>query len=139
MPATKKEEDQKEFHEHRWSRKTQTESFCISFYKGKPCIKLGIGQNEYDRRKTEWEAYFNLCQETPSKRDYEEMRIAYKAQDKEKMAEIKKRVEVRCQKSTEMNEWGDYGFKCIESEYFAQEPSFPYPEHPSLPYVILTT
>ena len=139
MPNPKKQEEQEQAHKHIWKFKNEKEKICVTLYENRPCIKLQIGQGEYDRRSNEWEAYFKLCQETPSKRDYEEIRIAYKAKDKEKMAEIKKRVNVRTRRSTELNEWGELGYDFTNSEFFASPPTFPYPEHPNLPYVILSS
>ena len=106
-----------EQHEHRflpWA--DQTSERCI-------CNALLISRQEKEKRIAEWNNYNEDLLKTPAYLDYLEMKAAFKAKDKTKIAEIKKRIETR-------GHWGEneHGDKTwVVDKIELVKPSFPNP------------
>ena len=106
----------KEEHKHWWVEgRDQTAQVCN-------CGSLKVSQSELDYRIKAWESYFDLVKTSPSFLDYQEMKEAWKAKDKPKMAEITKRIKARTHQVK--NEWGG---ESIELNNPLAKPDFPDP------------
>ncbi len=98
----------------------QDEKYC-------KCGALKISYEEFERRRDEWNNYFQLVSQSEAKRDFDEMKIAFKARNIEKMREIKARVNKRCWVNPDYRGLMDEPkFLFKESEYMSK-PSFPDP------------
>ena len=128
-------EDKEDRHIHSWASVNGIESYCKNLYYGKPCIKIKVGEAELQRRIEEWNNYYNLAQHSQAKLDYEDMRQAYKEKNFDRMKELRKKIEIRCQiVNNDISE--NYRFSFNENEYFAKPPDFPDPQDPRLFYEI---
>lgn len=94
MAAPRREEIEQK-HTHNWIRKDQVEFYCSGLYKGYPCIHIKIGAQEFDRREDEYNNYYELIRTTPAFIDWQEMSIAFKVKDLEKVRKIKERIAQR--------------------------------------------
>lgn len=57
------------------------------------CGAIQISQAEFERRRDEWNSYFELVRSSDSYRDYMEMKTATKAEQKEILKRVNSRVE----------------------------------------------
>lgn len=136
-----KRTEQAQQHVHNWYPKGFDEEYCKNPYNGKPCNAIKVSNEELQRRMDEWNAYYKLCQETRAKKDYEEMRIAFKGwrEDhdpvaREKMLEIRARINKRMIRvSLPQDMEPQYQFN--EDQYETKGPTFPDPMNPHAHYI----
>ena len=130
---TKTEDDG--MHIHNWHTKDFVEEYCTASYYGNPCKAIKIGTNEYSRRKSEWDNYFEMVRTTDSYRDYQEMKEAYVTRNFPKMAEIRERIAKRMKISqTKTDDWGEPIVE-FDEDHYLPKPHFPDPES-TFPYVV---
>ena len=116
-------------HIHNWYTVDGVEYHCKAYYKGYPCLKIKVGIEEYQRRIDEWTNFYQLCQQTEAKRDYDEMREAVKYGRKKEIRErIAKKMTVK------QNDLGD-NIYIQPNENYLESPDFPDPSNPNSSYV----
>ena len=111
MANYKKKEVEDPKHIHIWMVTTDLAAMTCE------CGKWLISAQERDRRKAEWDNYFQLITTTPSYLDWVEIYKAYREKNGPKIKELSDRAEERL----------------ARNEYFLG-PSFPDPD--SYPYIV---
>jgi hypothetical protein len=122
-------------HIHQWVLQRNRTSKCIASFNSRNCIKIGIQAEALATLQEEWSNYTELCQSTDAKRDYDEMRVAYKYKDKQKMAEILRRVTKRCVVDPEYQECRDEKKYQFNYEEYLPSPESPDPMSPKNIYI----
>jgi len=106
--ATKQLEETKEKgHIHKWATAADQASYiCYEPYAGYPCNKIKLGQEEFDRRTKEWNAFYKHCHTTPAYEDYKTMQSLVKEFKTGAMAReafLLKRDEIEARIATRMS------------------------------------
>lgn len=89
------------------------------------CGAVLISNEEYDRRVAEWDSYFEIVATTESYRDYQEMTIAFKNNDRPQIAEVLARVKQRVEQVDD-GVTPDENWRYHKMDYLAK-PDFPDP------------
>lgn len=124
-----------EGHIHRWILQRDNSSKCIASYNGRACIKILVTPEELNRRNDAWAEHCEASKLTESKRDYDEMKVAFKYKDKQKMKEILAVVSKRCKPNPEYKGFMDEQMYLFNEEEYMPTPNFPDLMHPKSYYI----
>ena len=125
---------EKDEHIHIWKQYNLSEERCTSLFGNFPCTRIRISSEEYNRRIKEWNEYYKMIENTPAKRSYDQMKIAFKSNDLEDIKEIKGRIEQK-------GHWGEntYGDKVwVVDKTDLETPDFPDPLIVPFRYILTT-
>lgn len=105
------------------------------------CGKRFITSDEYDRRKAEWDNYFELSRNTPAGKNFGELREAFKSYMKTKNQSFKEKIneilkEVSSRGHWGKNEYGDKIWVVDKTEFTDHKPSFPDPVGEAWKYIV---
>lgn len=135
MPAPKGEEQKSDGHIHKWVLQKSGVSKCIASFHNRMCIKLKVTEDHLKSIEEEWANYYQLCQQSEAKKDYDDMCTASKFKDRDMMKKILERVSKRCQVNPEYTGAIDeHKYQYIGDEYMST-PEYPDPRSPKSYYL----
>lgn len=130
MPSRFKDQDPTR-HEHSWVAYDLIEKKCNGFYNGRKCVAIKIGSDEWQRRRDEWQNYYDMCKETVAFKHYVDMKQALADKNHKRRDEILEEI-----KKTTRVVLNDMGDKVLESLDPIPTPHIPDPFDVNFPYIV---